>query len=103
MVSPISWGHHYTLVIPATLFVSLWLLHATDPATACTFAAAMAALVILHYAGSHWARNTGLLGLGTGLWLASALLIATSHSLRHARLRSRYDSGLKTSPESSFG
>ena len=103
MVSPISWGHHYTLITPATLFVSLWLLRASGRRVACGFAGAMAALLVAHYAGPRFVRNSGMLGLGSALWLAAALLIAAKHSINATNLGWRYDRGLKTSPERSFG
>lgn len=74
-ISPISWGHHYTLALPATWLTSLWLW--ARQRTRSAYAAAGAALLLTagHYAGLPLSGRVGWLGLGTAAWFAVAALL----------------------------
>lgn len=71
--SPISWGHHYTLILPAALFA---------PALVGSrrLAFAIAALVVLHYALTTAVGRVGLLGIGAAAWWAVAALRVSLHA-----------------------
>lgn len=58
LYSPISWGHHYTMLLPGALFCARSDRHAV----------ALPILVLLHYASPPLFGRIGLLGLGTTAW-----------------------------------
>jgi hypothetical protein len=68
LVSPISWGHHFVVWLPALVFVpyQLW----SDDRRAMAIAMAEAALVLMlaHYVFLDHSGRVGLLGIGTAIW-----------------------------------
>ena len=68
LISPVSWGHHYTLLLPAVLFVPLWLWQRKMPRASLTIATIPALLSLLHYGLLEYTGRIGLLGIGTTLW-----------------------------------
>jgi hypothetical protein len=79
LLSPLSWGHYYMALLPAVLFVPLWLEGRGLPRTARLLVACPAALTWAHYAAPRVTGAFGLLGLGTTLWFLAVcgLAIAT--------------------------
>lgn len=87
LLSPVAWTHYYMMVLPAVLFVPLWLLQHGGTRLALPLAAMPAVLVWAHFVFKPWAGPVGLLGLGTAAWFfASAGVIAVS-SLGHPGLQ----------------
>lgn len=71
-ISPISWGHHFVMLLPALLILPL-ALHAGGRHRAARVSAASAAVLLLaHYASLELAGaiagRLGLLGIGLTLW-----------------------------------
>jgi len=90
VVSPVSWGHHYPVLLPAALFVPWWLSCRRRDAAARWMSAMLPVIVVIHYvlidtawveqpAGRAFIWAVGLLGVGTAAWCAaaSALVLAT--------------------------
>ena len=74
-LSPISWGHHFVILLPGMLFLP-WALYEAQGSTARWFAIMPAALSLGHYitrelAGSI-AGDLGLLGIGIAIWCGVA-------------------------------
>ena len=102
VISPISWAHHFVLLLPAVLFVPWWLWCQGRHAAARWLSAAPAALAVVHYLliDTGWVERpfglslvwtVGLLGVGTAAWCAaaSALILATRReqpTTTHGRL-----------------
>ncbi|MDZ4817867.1 MAG: glycosyltransferase family 87 protein [Planctomycetota bacterium] len=72
IVSPISWGHHYVLMLPAVLFVPLWCWQQNQQSRAKWLAVTACGLVLLHYLALGIAGRLGVLGIGTTVWFAYA-------------------------------
>lgn len=68
LLSPISWGHHYTILLPAVLFVP----PALPPRVGRALAVSAILLVLLHYAARKITGPMGLLGIGAGIWYVVA-------------------------------
>src|SRR5262249_32352699 len=90
VISPVSWGHHYPVLLPAALFVPWWLACRGRVAAARWMSAALPFIVIVHYLlidtawveqpiGRAFVWAVGLLGVGTAVWcaVASALVLTT--------------------------
>jgi hypothetical protein len=82
IVSPISWGHHYVLWLPALVFVPYWLWQCGRRTLALGLAVAALALVLAHYLAMDHAGRLGLLGIGACLWYCTAT-IAVGWPQRH--------------------
>ena len=65
IVSPLSWGHHFTLLVPAILVAGC---HAADLRRLWLMAASPAVLCIVHYCDVSRFGCAGLLGLGITAW-----------------------------------
>jgi hypothetical protein len=76
LVSPIAWSNYYVLLLPAVLFVPLWLEGRGLPRTARLLAACPAALTWAHYAAPRVTGAFGLLGLGTTAWFLAVCGLA---------------------------
>ncbi len=76
VVSPVSWGHHFVMLVPAMIAVPAWLESRGRSMAAFAFSALMAAAVILHYAAVDLAGRGGVLGLAS-----AALLVAGGAAL----------------------
>lgn len=75
-ISPISWGHHYVILLPSGLFLPAVFRHANRLGAARALAIAPAALVLLHYGALEFgAGRVGLLGVGTFAWCVAAGLL----------------------------
>lgn len=72
VLSPVSWGHHYVLLLPAAAFVPLYLLRIGSACAAKILAMLPAVLVILHYVFLETTGRLGLLGIGTLGWFVAA-------------------------------
>jgi hypothetical protein len=81
LISPVSWGHHYTLMLPAVLFVPLWLWQRKMPRASLTIATIPALLSLLHYGLLEYTGRIGLLGIGTTLWFLA--ICGMVHAARH--------------------
>jgi hypothetical protein len=68
LVSPISWGHHYVVWLPALVFVPRWMWNNDLRALAVGMAEAALVLVAAHYIFLDHAGRVGLLGIGTAIW-----------------------------------
>lgn len=72
LISPLSWAHHYTVLLPALLTAPLWQLSNGRPRLALNLAIAAFSLLAIHYALLDWAGRAGLLGIGTAVWFVVA-------------------------------
>jgi hypothetical protein len=68
LVSPISWGHHYVVWLPALVFVPFWMWNNDRRAFAIGMAEAALVLMLAHYILLDHAGRVGLLGIGTAIW-----------------------------------
>jgi len=68
VVFTIARGHYYMLLLPANVFVPLWLVRAGKVRIALVMAVAPLVLVLTHYLALSYAGRVGVLGLGTALW-----------------------------------
>jgi hypothetical protein len=68
LVSPISWGHHYVVWLPALVFVPCWMWNNDRRALAIGMAETALVLVAAHYILLDHAGRVGLLGIGTAIW-----------------------------------
>ncbi len=78
IVSPISRAHYFVLLLPAVLWVPLWLERAGQARLARWAAWAPATLVVSHYIAASLVGRIGLLGIGTTVWFvvsASVMLV----------------------------
>lgn len=75
MVSPLSWGHHYTLMVPGALLVSIWAVDTLKLKTAMVLGSIPPILCWLHWTTLEMSAQLGLLGIGTALWLAVVLVL----------------------------
>jgi len=77
-LSPISWGHHYTILLPGVLFLPLALAAAGRRTAARAFALSAAVMVWVHYASlelpGRIAGRLGFLGISMSAWCAAASL-----------------------------
>ena len=89
LISPLSWGHHYIILLPAALFVPLWFWENGSHRTAMVGAAVPGALSFLHYTLLDFAGRIGVLGIGTTLWFIGACLIVLASCRRGSRGRRR--------------
>jgi hypothetical protein len=74
-ISPVGRAHYFMLLVPAILFVPLWLDLRGRRRTGIVLATTLSALPLLHYALLPYAGRVGLLGLGTTTWLLAAMAI----------------------------
>jgi hypothetical protein len=68
LVSPISWGHHYVVWLPALVFVPYQLWNNDRRALAIGMAETALVLVAAHYIMLDHSGRVGLLGIGTAIW-----------------------------------
>jgi hypothetical protein len=68
LVSPLAWGHYYMMMLPAALFVPLWLAHRGWVRLGMIAAAAPALFTWIHYLFLRQVGPLGLLGLSTTAW-----------------------------------
>jgi hypothetical protein len=80
IVSPVSRGHYFVLLLPALLWVPCWLKRHGFPRMCGLSSAVVPVLSWLHYVALGWAGQVGLLGLGTTCWflLATAWMLVGS-------------------------
>ncbi len=81
VISPVSWGHYFMLLVPGVLFVPLWLVEQGRSRAAFWLAVVPALLSAIHYAFLNIVGRMGLLGLGTGGWLLAACILVLRISL----------------------
>lgn len=71
-ISPISWGHHFMMLLPGAVFLPLAFQAEGRRQAARLISGSAAALLVLHYASLEMARGfagrLGLLGLGMAVW-----------------------------------
>ena len=74
-LSPISWGHHFVILLPGMLFV-LWALYEAHRSAARWLAILAATLMLGHYSTLEFAGGIGgrlgLLGIGIAIWCTVA-------------------------------
>ncbi len=75
VVSPLSWGHHYTLLLPAALLAPALLDWQRRGWSTRLFAATPLTLVLAHYLLLDWTGRAGLLGMGISAWFAVATVV----------------------------
>jgi hypothetical protein len=75
LISPLAWGHYYVMLLPAMLFVPLWLAGRDHAFAARAAATALAMLIWMHYVLMTWSGPIGLLGLGTTLWFLAVCVL----------------------------
>lgn len=75
--SPVSWGHHFSAMLPALLAVPLWLRLDGRRTAAAAMAIVPAVLLVVHYIFlTNFSGPLGLLGFGTTAWLLAAMALA---------------------------
>jgi hypothetical protein len=80
VVSPVARAHYFMLIVPAILYLPLWLDRQNHARAAKIMAVIPIALIDMHYFFLSYAGRVGLLGLGTTAWLLTAfVLIARSN------------------------
>src|SRR5207237_858956 len=72
IVAPVARGHYFVLLLPAALFVPLWLIQSGNRGAGVRSAVVPALLVVAHYSLLNYAGRIGLLGIGTTLWYFAA-------------------------------
>jgi hypothetical protein len=74
-LSPISWGHHFVLLLPGALLLPLALYVQGHSLAARGLAISAAALLLLHYSALELAGGIagrlGVLGIGVTVWCAA--------------------------------
>jgi len=74
-LSPISWGHHFVILLPGMLFV-LWALYEAHRSAARWLAIFAATLILVHFSTLDFAGGIagrlGLLGIGIAIWCTVA-------------------------------
>jgi hypothetical protein len=68
LVSPISWGHHYVVWLPALVFVPYWFWSNDRRALAIAMVESALVLMLAHYILLDHSGRVGLLGIGTAIW-----------------------------------
>jgi hypothetical protein len=103
LVSPLAWGHYYVCLLPAMLFVPLWLSRRAGSTPVGLVAALPAVLTLAHYLAIRLTGPFGLLGLGTTLWFLAVCGLAVwswawtpqdAVPSRHRRTGIRVDPGI---------
>lgn len=74
-ISPLSWAHHYTVLLPAALFLPLWLWRHGHVRIAKAMAIVPASCTVLHYVAVDYAGRVGMLGIVTTLWFIGGCLV----------------------------
>jgi hypothetical protein len=90
-LSPISWGHHFVLLLPGALFLPLTLYVQGRSLAARALAISAAALLLMHYSALELAGGIagrlGVLGIGMTVWCAAVstlLLYRPSNVVQHS-------------------
>jgi hypothetical protein len=92
IIFTIARGHYYMLLLPANVFVPLWLRQAHRPRWAILAAVVPLLLVLAHYTMLNLAGRVGVLGLGTSAWyFASCCLLLTSPQSAAKNVLARQD------------
>ncbi|HLJ10949.1 MAG TPA: glycosyltransferase family 87 protein [Planctomycetaceae bacterium] len=86
VVSPVARGHYFVLLLPASLFMPLWLIETGRPSVARRAAIVPAVLIAAHYCLLEYAGRVGLLGIGTTLWYFAACTRIIWETVRRASL-----------------
>jgi len=68
VVFTIARGHYYMLLLPANVFVPLWLVRSGRVRLALVLAIPPVILVFAHYLALDYTGRVGVLGLGTAIW-----------------------------------
>ena len=75
-LSPISWGHHFVILLPGVLFLPLALYVQGRSLAASALAISAAALLLMHYSALELAGGIagrlGVLGIGMTIWCTAA-------------------------------
>ncbi len=74
IISPISRGHYFMFLLPATLWVPLWLSRDRSRRWVIFLASAPGLLILTHDIGLHWIGRIGLLGIGMTVWYLVVLM-----------------------------
>ena len=84
IVSPVARAHYFMLLVPAILYLPLWLDREDRVLAAKIMAIVPMVLVDLHYVFLPLAGRVGLLGLGTTAWLLTAFAYISRSSVKKA-------------------
>lgn len=68
IVSPVARGHYFVLMLPALLFVPLWLYERSRPRAALVAALFPAVICFVHYTMLSTAGRMGVMGIAITLW-----------------------------------
>lgn len=77
IVSPVSRGHYFVLLLPAVLFVPMWLLQRGRNRAAFWMAVIPVALSLFHYSFLEIAGRRGVMGICITLWFFAACAMLT--------------------------
>lgn len=72
VVAPVARGHYFVLVLPAVLFVPLWLIGCGQRGAALRAALIPAVLIAAHYLSVDYVGRVGVLGIGITIWYFTA-------------------------------
>jgi hypothetical protein len=75
VISPVSRNHYFVLLLPAVLFVPLWLNQRGRRRAAIFLTMVPIALILLQYLLMPYVGRVGLLGLGLTGWLMAAMIL----------------------------
>jgi hypothetical protein len=75
MVSPLSWGHHFTLMVPAVLLTAVWLADTSRSTLAVAIGFIPPVLCWLHWLSLDTLGKLGVLGLGSAAWFAVVFVL----------------------------
>jgi len=89
VVSPVSWGHHFTMLLPTMIAVPAWLESRGRSASAFAVSAILCGAVLIHYAAVDLAGATGVLGLASSAVLVALLVCAWPRRMRSMASRPR--------------
>jgi hypothetical protein len=85
VASPLSWGHHFIILLPGVLLFSLWSYRCHGVIAAAVWAAVPLALLWTHYLALSWAGRCGLLGIGVAIWSFAACISLLRRRVCHAK------------------
>ncbi len=75
LVAPVARGHYFVLLLPAVLWLPLWLVREGRPKAAWCLALAPATLTLTHYLLLDYSGRLGVLGIGAAVWYLAAIVV----------------------------
>jgi hypothetical protein len=82
VVSPLSWAHHFVILLPAVAFAGVWAWAAGYGPFMLASGFVLALLTWVHYSALEHAGRVGLLGIGTCAWCLLGLVLLARRGIR---------------------